>query len=184
MCSLFRRFLCAMALSVGMVPLLVAQPQVLSPDQSAVTVGAADTISFSNGDITSVGSQFTLIAPDGTSMSIVRNIGAAGTPQDQVTISLGGAGVANAANWQATGSLNGLPADGSWQLRYVGIATHSGQFGTPTVVLNVAGRTLDVSVGASSPDTTYTMWNWHKGSSTYRQWRALTATSLSRPVEF
>ena len=52
MCSLFRRFLCAMALSVGMVPLLVAQPQVLSPDQSAVTVGAADTISFSNGDIT------------------------------------------------------------------------------------------------------------------------------------
>lgn len=145
---------------------------VKDPAQSSLAVQSTHTVSFNNASPTSAGSQITLVAPNGQRLVITRAETDDHGGTAKVVFSLSGSGVSKHGDWSAVGDLSGLPADGTWQVLISGLAGHTGEFGIPTLQLSVGGRVLDVAVSARAPDTLYTLWNWHEGSSAYNNFSA------------
>lgn len=145
----------------------IAQPIVKNPSQATLRSSNGDSISFNNGALLQAGSTIVVIAPDGQQVVYTRGSSVLGGSVSEVTFSLAGSGVANARDWSSSGGITNATADGTWQVSSAGTVSHTGLFGTPPITLSIQGRTLKIAVAPASPDTLYTLWNLHQGSSEY-----------------
>ena len=141
-----------------LAPITQAVPEFREESASTYQVTIGDSITLPTAPIAATGGTVTLTAPNGDSMQFTRNTEQAGGGQEY---NLAGTRVSTigSAQYTATGSLIGVPGDGTWTIEVTGLL--SGRY-TLTVDPDTSIR---FEVGAAVPSTATQFWNQHETTS-------------------
>lgn len=178
-----KRLLPLLLLGALLAPLVQAAPQVLPASSATVFVnGAVDYFQFAPSSMVGIGSTWEITNPSGEVATATQT---EAMPTGPVRFTLDGTIVAG-SGWTWSGNLNGVPADGTWQI------TGSGAYSSfdagaassaPGPTLAIAGKTIHWGFAGNAPLTYNQYWNWHITTTTWNEPSTVPTANIATSID-